>query len=237
MGTVKALLVGVSEYTLFGLYKLPFCKNDLQEMKTTLIYGLGVRKENITALGENGTVLAKDLFSKLTEFIDTISRDDTVIFYFSGHGGNGYFTLTDQRVNCDEILNLFIGTTAKYKIIIMDCCRSGEYAWDSIQQWWLDDVKNAWKEQKYALMTSCGAGQDSGFDFARELSVYTSFLCDAINAKFLISDGKKSLNAINKVLGYYAIRSYYEGKNYVIQDPIFLTSTNEPILFDVDTKP
>ena len=84
-------------------------------------------------------------------------------------------------------------------------------------------------------MTSCGAGQNSGFDFSRELSIYTSFLCDAINATFLISDGKKSLNAINEVLICYAIRSYYEGKN-IIQDPVFLTSMNDAILFDVDAK-
>lgn len=235
MSIVSAILVGVSEYTLFGLHKLPFCKNDLRELKASLIYGLGVREENIITLGENGMVLAKDLFDKLAEFIDVVSPDDTVIFYFSGHGGKGYFTLTDQRIRCDEILNLLMETAAKCKIIIMDCCRSGEYAWDSIQQWWLGDVKNDWKKQNYAIMTSCGAGQDSGFDFGRELSIYTSFLCDAINATFLISDGKKSLNAINEVLICYAIRSYYEGKN-IIQDPVFLTSMNDAILFDVDAK-
>lgn len=47
-------------------------------------------------------------------------------------------------------------------------------------------------------MASCGANQSSGFDEANEISLYTSFVCDALTARFLVRKGKKSLEAINE---------------------------------------
>ena len=48
--SVKALVIGVSNYFMDGAPNLPFCKNDVEAMAKSLENGLGLKKEDIITL-------------------------------------------------------------------------------------------------------------------------------------------------------------------------------------------
>ncbi len=82
-------------------------------------------------------------------------------------------------------------------------------------------------------MASCGANQSSGFNEDNEISLYTSFVCDALTARFLIKKGKKSLEAINEAIFHLAEVSNRKGKHN-FQQPVFRSSVGGTIFFDVE---
>ncbi|EAE8641757.1 caspase family protein, partial [Listeria monocytogenes] len=51
---IKALVVGVSNYSAIKQSNLPFCANDVTAVSSALVSGLAVEKENIIALGDTG---------------------------------------------------------------------------------------------------------------------------------------------------------------------------------------
>lgn len=65
MGTVKATLVGVSNYKDSRTQNLEACKNDIVAVRDALIKGLGVSPCNIRTLGSSGTVNVNEFVSEL----------------------------------------------------------------------------------------------------------------------------------------------------------------------------
>ncbi len=63
MSKIKALIVGVSDYSIIKANNLPFCSNDIRLMKDAFVYGLNVNKEDVVVCGENKVVTS-------LEFID-----------------------------------------------------------------------------------------------------------------------------------------------------------------------
>ena len=71
MGEIKAILVGVSDYSQFSnanMRNLPLCINDIMFMEFALVKGLSVKPENIVKLGENGIVTGEE-FVRTIQFI------------------------------------------------------------------------------------------------------------------------------------------------------------------------
>lgn len=108
---IKALIVGVSEYTLgAGCKNLPLCLNDIQAMKKALISGLAVKESNVLVLGENKVVNIDDFISTFNGVINSVDTSDTFIFYFSGHGAElnseNYLVLSNKPVSTNEVISL-----------------------------------------------------------------------------------------------------------------------------------
>lgn len=102
MGTIKALLVGVCEYLTIKCHPLPLCKNDLFAMRTALIKGLNV------------------------------GIDNTLLFYFSGHGGKNCLVLSDGLIELQDLINTIEQIQTKNKIVILDSCHPGGFALDTV---------------------------------------------------------------------------------------------------------
>ena len=126
MGTVKATLVGVSNYNDSKTPNLEACKNDIVAVKDALIKGLCVSPGNIRTLGDSGTVSLKEFVNELEVASMLVESDDTYIFYFSGHGNNGILALSENIVSVQAVIELVNKIKAKNKIIILDSCRSGD---------------------------------------------------------------------------------------------------------------
>jgi hypothetical protein len=124
----KALIVGINEYPSAPLKG---CVNDASEISSILSSNgdnspnFDIRLELNVATKAKLKKMIVDLFS---------GDDDTVLFYFSGHGFineiGGYLVTPDYQnydegISMEEILTIINGSRAKDKIVILDCCHSG----------------------------------------------------------------------------------------------------------------
>lgn len=71
-----------------------------------------------------------NILGSLKEVFDKAGPNDLVMFYFSGHGLNGSFLPFDfdgynNKINHEEIADLFNKCHAKYKLCLADACHSG----------------------------------------------------------------------------------------------------------------
>lgn len=186
MGTIKALLVGVCDYLTIKCPPLPLCKNDLYAMRTALIHGLNVSSNNIILCSETGIVTRIQLVTSIHTALEDTTEEDTFILYFSGHGGKNCLVLSDGLIDLQDLINTIGQIQTKNKIAILDSCHSGGFALDSVPIIDLDETVEHFAGRGFAVLASCGAEQFSGFDEDRKISLYTSFVCDALTSRFLI---------------------------------------------------
>lgn len=239
MGKVKAVLVAVSDYRRRDCTSLPLCKNDLYAMRKSLIQGINVKPENILMCGESGIVLSNTFKETINKSIIGITEDDTYIFYFSGHGGNGCLCLSIDNVFLQGLLNKIDSIPAKNKIAIIDSCHSGNFELDKTPTISIEKTIEQFVGHGFAVMASCGADQFSWFHAERKISLYTSFVCDAFLVRSLIREGRKSLESINEaVFRFVEIANKKaldkENNSRNIQNPVFRSSIGGTIFFDVE---
>ena len=85
---VKALLVGVSDYSQIARDKDLYGDNDVMVLSNALNKGLKIPYSNIRILGlASRTVNCNSFVETLKQELSKINGGDTFIFYFSGHGG------------------------------------------------------------------------------------------------------------------------------------------------------
>ena len=134
MGTTKALIVGVSEYFIDGADNLFFCKNDIIAMQDAFIYGLEVAEKDMIVCGLTNTVTAYDLITALKGIERIVQDDDTLLFYFSGHGTTlsekHYLVLSDRLICTQDIISFLDAISARNKVIFLDCCFAGNFQVD-----------------------------------------------------------------------------------------------------------
>jgi hypothetical protein len=233
MGEIKALLVGVCEYPALGCAPLPLCKNDLYALRNALINGINVNPKNILLCGETGKVTSEELICSAKTILLNVTSEDTFIFYFSGHGGKDCLVLSDNLIGLQDFIDTLEKVKAKNKIIILDCCHSGGFSINGIPQIDITDTVESFAGHGYAVLASCGAEQLSGFNIDRKISLYTSFLCDALTSRYLIRKGKKSLEIINESIFHYS--NIWNKKNSSnMQQPIFRSNIGGTIFFEVE---
>jgi len=107
---LKALVIGVSDYTSIKQQKLPFCKNDIHVVRDALESGLKIDRSNVDTCGETGIVTGTEFLCALNNLIFSTETDDTVIFYFSGHGGlsldGHHLLLSDTVIKTKDIIEI-----------------------------------------------------------------------------------------------------------------------------------
>lgn len=232
MGNIKALLVSVCKYPVLQLSELPLCKNDLFAVRKALMHGLNVSPDNILLCGERGIVTIKDLLFSFNKMQTLIEAEDTFIFYFSGHGGNQQLALSNTGISIQNLIESIEKMNAKNKIIILDSCHSGNFIMEKSATLQIEQCVDTFAGVGYAVLAACGAEQLSGFHPSRGISLYTSFLCDALTNKFLIRKGKKSLEDISRAIYQYS--NAWTRKEGQEQHPIFRSSIGGTIFFDVE---
>lgn len=237
MSTVKAFLVGVSDYSIMNQENLQFCINDIYSMSEALINGLNANASNIISCGNNGIVSKSIFLDALKKVISNVKTEDTFIFYFLGHGGNDeaghLLLLSDGFVRTQEVIELFDKISAKNKIIIFDSCMSGNFEVSETpifsQTMQLDDFVG----KGYAVFSSCNGIQYSYGHPNKSISLFTNFLCEALKDKYIIREGKKSLNDIQKLLFLY-LSIWNKNNPKMVQNPIYRANLGGTIYFSVE---
>lgn len=230
---LKCLLVAVSDYSQNEFCdNLKYCKNDLIKMRSSLINGLRADETHIDVCGDDNIVTIENFTDALEYKSYDLCDDDVFIFYFSGHGGNSCICLTDDNYPLQKLIDEIDRFDAKSKIIILDCCHAGDFSLD--KDFYLDVDANIDKftGSGIAVLASCKSNETSGFNNDK-ISVFTDFVCDALNNKFINRKGKKSLEDIaNEVSRHAAIWNKRNPK--AVQHPVFRSFIGGTVYFNVD---
>ncbi len=86
--TAYAIILGVDDYPP-GYNDLSYCVDDMQEIRKVLVNEMGYLPENIYSL-YNITATSQNLDNIFSELKLKMTSEDTLFFYFSGHGDFGY---------------------------------------------------------------------------------------------------------------------------------------------------
>lgn len=236
--SVKALVVGVSDYTSIGEQNLEFCKNDIDNASESLIKGLSVKPTNILKMGENRIVRIESIINALENFNSGDENEDTFIFYFSGHGGidsdgKHILAFSDGYLKTENLIELMNNMNAKNKLIILDTCHSGHFEIDSLPEMRYESSINDFLGKGYAVLASSASDQFSYNYPEKKISLFTSFFSDAITARLLLKKGNKSLDDIKNLLFQY-MKIWNKKNPEYAQNPIFRSKLGGTILFSVE---
>lgn len=236
MGNVKALVVGVSDYSYLCMPNLEFCKNDVIEVRNALEKGLNVLRKDIFLCGRMGNVQRSDLSKAIANLHSEVQPEDTFIFYFSGHGKveGGYHNLvvSDDSIRTRSIISSLDNIRAKSKIVILDCCFAGEVGIDNIVALKTDETIEEFFGKGYAVISSCGSSQESSQYPCKEISLFTYFLCQALTMNCLIRKGRKSLFDIWKLI-FMLQENWNKTHKDDVQNPLFKAKMGGTVYFNV----
>lgn len=238
--SIYALAVGVSDYSLIGEQNLDFCKNDIEHVSKALTKGLSVKPEQIFKIGENRVVKKQSLIDTLKNFKFDVEHEDTFIFYFSGHGcisRDGYHILvfSDGHIKTEDLIEYFNKINVKNKLLIFDTCHSGHFKINGLPSLDYESSLEKFLGTGYAILSSSSSNQYSYNhpDSEKQSSLFTSFFNDAIIARSLLKEGKKSLDDIINLLFQYMKIWNIKHPEYA-QNPIFRSKLGGTIFFSVE---
>ena len=173
---------------------LPGYVADSKRMQEALIKGLRFSEENIRVLGKEGRVTTREFVRALKEFQYLLKKEDTLIFYFSGHGQKKAVLLSDGAFLIQDIVNCIESLSCKNKVLIFDCCYAGNFEASEIKKWNIEEELEQFVGTGIAIMGSSASDEQSFF--LKEGSIFTQAVCNAFCSKSLIKGGKISLEDI-----------------------------------------
>lgn len=132
----KALIVGIDYYA--NANRLHGCVNDAFAVRQVMErHGDGTKNFDVmlkTASDATTAITKNELKALITDLFD--DETEVALLYFSGHGyidsNCGYLITSDCQtgddgVSMDEIMNYVNNSRSKNKVIMLDCCHSGQF--------------------------------------------------------------------------------------------------------------
>lgn len=230
------LLTGVGDYSARNVKNLPNYYMDIAFIKEALITGLKALEENIRILdgGESkGVVQAVNLAKTMASFRSCLKEEDTFIFYFSGHGGNKGIAFSDEDISLQSVLQFVESLPAKNKIVILDCCYSGDFVTSGARQMHFEESVSDFAGRGIAILASSAADEVSRLGPDGKHSAFTGALTTAI----LYGKGKKrgtlSLEAIQEETKRL-MHAWNQQNPEKAQHPIFRSSMGGTIYFPLE---
>lgn len=122
MATAKTyiLCVGIDDYP-GEINDLYLCVKDARTMQW--LFKKNGDCETRILTDRNATVA--NIKSAMTELYSKAKKNDTVIFFFSGHGNNGSIVCRDKDMTYDDICKKFDASKAKKRFAFINACFSG----------------------------------------------------------------------------------------------------------------
>lgn len=180
----RALVVGIDHYP--EPYSLEGCVGDATKVANALQKNTdGSPNLDVRLLvSEDVETVVK---AKLKREIEQLFSDspDIALLYFAGHGFlttyGGYLACSDAQaydegVSMDEILIMANNSQARHRIIVLDCCHSGQMAKPTIHLGKSGDISDG-----VTILTSSGAAELSYEE--SQGGVFTSLFIDALEGQ------------------------------------------------------
>ena len=228
------LLAAVGKYEPeLELTDLDCAEHDLDIMTQALTKGLKIDPDNIRKLGSDGTITAMSFARSIAEFDSMLSQEDTFILYFSGHGQNHELMFSDGGITIRSIIDYVRRLLAKQKIVILDCCYSGQAAAGPMREFSYEESILAFAGSGIAVLASCSADGTSRLAEGGYCSLYTQIIYYALTSRRKIREGKLSLTDVSDEIRYLMEQwnRSHPGKE---QKPIFRENMIGTIFFPVE---
>lgn len=237
---VRAVIIGVSNYYIDTKIdtksSLEFCKNDIELFKLTIKQRLSITDDNILLCGTKGDVFMSEFINRFSSFLKDTSPDDTLIFYFSGHGlvekKESYLKFSDKFLKTQELINLFEKSQIKSKIMFIDACESGGLRVDNAFQLGVEENIRNYAGKGYVVFTSSRANQYSWKHMDKNISVFTYFLSSAFTNNSIIKNGRINLYELCKLTRLY-IEVYSRKHPKYKQDTTYSSKIFGTLFFEV----
>lgn len=182
-----ALLISCEEYKEYG--DICYCHSDAVLMQETLTEYCDYDREDLELemlyLDDENT--PEKIYKKLLQFIEKASSEDTVLFYFAGHGMKigmqGFLILPNTSKNdvCNTALELkklneiMLGKKCNC-FMILDACHSGTLSRGEMSDLFIENLI----DKSCVTLASCSENECSYPDEKREQGVFTYYLAEAI---------------------------------------------------------
>lgn len=249
-GKKKALIIAISKYDQFD--NLDFCNNDGKEMEITLCdLGYEMKKEWVLI----GDVNFQQMDNAIKDFFrgDHVSADDTLLFYYSGHGTphgrhDYYFVSSRTKTNSPDVdgfaydnLSRFVHNSISSRIVtILDCCYSGamgiskgsENSRAVIGKWVMASEFEE-GEGRYLLASSLGTQESFGLQ-NKQRSIFTHHLLEGLRG-----NSPDAIDELGRITPETLAKSVYNNmKNLSVdQKPIRKTEgSGDTILAQLEIK-
>ncbi|MFN8611524.1 MAG: caspase family protein [Vulcanimicrobiota bacterium] len=216
-GTTWAVLIGVDNYMRSGVSKLNYAGADAKLLAKTLVDKLKVQEKNIflyttDAADENNLPSLTNVVYRLDWLRQNAGPDDTIIFYFAGHGINKdkeTYLLTqeaDPRASATLKITSINGATvyenlsqskARNSLVLLDACRNDPTGGRG-------DVSNPLDDEFSRSLVY--KGKDSGSNPSTALSQPSGTPARNLATLFACSIGERSWESQEKKHGYF---TYY----------------------------
>lgn len=224
-----AVVVGVNEYQRTGVSDLKFAVSDANMFAQALVEDVGVPKDQIflytTDAKEPGEMpRLTNLVFRLEWLQQRVKPEDTVFFYFAGHGveseGETFLlmdnadnrskaTLTMSTLNASLLFDLLDQCHAKDTLVVLDACRNDPAAGRGDQDNPMTDTMSrglvfkptaaAAKERHLATLFACGVGERSYEWPEKGHGYFTYFLVEGLKAQGKVTLGSLSNFVRDKV--------------------------------------
>lgn len=234
--SVFALLIGVGDYRQLNTANLPTYRMDLTLIGSSLMAGLKVPNDNLRILAgndNNGFVSTTDLAKSIADFKSLLGSEDTFIFYFSGHGRDKNLIFSNGQVDLQSIIEYINKLPAKNKIVILDCCYSGEFKTSGARIMHFEESMDTFASHGIAVLASCSGSEVSRMGPGGNHSLFTGALASAIALNKKISHGKTTLVDIYdetmKLVNVWNTQNPDK-----VQKPVFRTNMGGTIYFTVE---
>ena len=231
---IYTLLAAIGDYDAeLGLTNLDCAAHDLDIMTQALTSGLKIDADNIRRLGADGVVSTMSFARSIAEFESMLTEADTFIFYFSGHGQKRELMFSDGGITIKSIIDYVQKLPAKQKIVILDCCYSGQATAGAIKEFSYEASIAAFAGSGIAVLASCSADGTARLTDDGYCSLYTQIIYFALISRRKIREGKISLTDISDEIRYLTDQwnQSHPGKE---QKPIFRENMIGTIYFPVE---
>lgn len=195
-----AIVIGVNDY---DNNPLNYCVNDALEIKKTLINNCNFKENNVYVITSSEGSSTKDITGKYLESLREIqevfrSEEDSILFYFAGHGScknnKSVIWLQDSSYPIENIFNDILALRPKVQTYIIDSCQSGSKVLTRNRE---SELERYIKSSKGAMFLYACQNTESAQELGKlQHGLLTYKILEAINNKELYDDGFLTFNRI-----------------------------------------
>ncbi|ACB51536.1 WD-40 repeat protein [Crocosphaera subtropica ATCC 51142] len=243
IGTAKLwiVLVGVNQYEDRNLRNLKYCANDCQELAEVLeIATRQFQETEIIALYDGGEKIPNlsEIHTSIEAF-QSAKPEDTVLFYFSGHG---YLDTNNQPILCvadtqledlagtglklDRLLNLLRQCEAERQLIWIDACQERDQEDNSIRGNTTGQIiaileQQAQPKKNFYGMLSCDINEQSWeFDELKH-GLFTYYIIEGLRGKAANAEGRIDADSLFRYVQYQSNKFIQYKKNIINTNNFF----------------